>query len=250
MGPTFVIRLDDICPTMRWASMDRAAILFRELDIRPLIGVVPDNRDPTLMLDPPRGDFWDLVRAWAADGWAVAQHGYQHLYVSPSSGMLGIASRSEFAGLPFDEQRRKLSLGREVLMARGIEADTFMAPAHSLDAVTVRALRDQGFRYVTDGFGLFPYDVDGMTFVPQLFGSPLHLGIGVYTVCLHLNEMSAARLERFERFCRQHRREIIDFHTARAIRGPRFLGPWTGWPLALGLRGARQLRARLRISAS
>ncbi len=249
-GPKFVIRLDDVCPTLRWASMDKAAALFAELGIRPLIGVVPDNRDEHLIIDPPRPNFWELVRAWVNAGWVVAQHGYQHRYVNRSPGVLRIGSRSEFAGLPFEEQHRKLSLGHRLLEERGIDADTFMAPSHSFDAATLAAMRAVGMKYVTDGFGLFPYEADSLTFVPQLFASPWHFGVGIYTVCLHVNDMDEAGLARLARFCHSRRQDIIDFREASAIRGPRVLTGWTGWTLAHGIRGARHLRARVKISLS
>ena len=42
----FIIRLDDIAENMHWDFMDKAEKLFDEFNIKPVLGVIPDNRDP------------------------------------------------------------------------------------------------------------------------------------------------------------------------------------------------------------
>ena len=54
----------------------------------------------------------------------------------------------------------------------------FMAPSHSFDADTLRALRDLDFTSITDGFGFYPYDLHGLTAVPQLVAFKLRLILG------------------------------------------------------------------------
>lgn len=242
MSPRFVIRLDDVCPGLKWSAMERAQRVFEANGIKPLLGVVPDNRDPQLDVSPPRGDFWPWLRERAKAGWTIAQHGYQHVYGTKDAGCLKINRRSEFAGLPYDEQREKLRLGRELLGAQGLPTDVFMAPAHSFDALTLKALKELGFTTVTDGFGLYPFERDGLTFVPQLFATPRHFGFGVYTVCLHLNEMSDRSLAALEDFCRRRRGDLVDFPRAAALRGPGLVNGPAGWILGRGLRLARRLR--------
>jgi predicted deacetylase len=246
MRSKFVIRLDDIAPGMNWEAMDRVARAFDALGIRPLLGVVPDNRDPGLDVGPPRVDFWERLRNWAGQGWSIAQHGYQHVYCTSDAGLLRINPRSEFAGLSYETQREKLSLGREILKAQGLATDVFMAPAHSFDRDTLRALADLGFTSVTDGYGLFPYRSEGLTFVPQLFSKPYHCGIGVYTVCLHLNTISGPALSDLEEFCRRRRADIVGFPEAAATRGPKRLNAVSGWLLGNGTRALRRIRLRIR----
>ena len=77
-----LLRFDDICPTMNWGTWDAGRGPDGPLGLRPILAVVPDNRDPKLVAGPPRADFWERVRGWQARGWTIALHGYQHLYVT------------------------------------------------------------------------------------------------------------------------------------------------------------------------
>ena len=43
------VRMDDITPDMNWDNFYFFQELFRETGITPLLGVVPDNRDPKLI---------------------------------------------------------------------------------------------------------------------------------------------------------------------------------------------------------
>ena len=58
----YILRFDDICPTMNWAAWEAIEALLTRHDVRPILAVVPDNRDPKLVVDPPMADFWAQVR--------------------------------------------------------------------------------------------------------------------------------------------------------------------------------------------
>ena len=48
------------------------------LNIKPMMAVIPDNRDRELMVNAPGvGDFWNSVRSWQEHGWTIGLHGYQ-----------------------------------------------------------------------------------------------------------------------------------------------------------------------------
>ena len=49
-----LIRFDDICPTMNFEEFDKAIDLMDELDIKPLIGVIPKCEDDILKIDAPK----------------------------------------------------------------------------------------------------------------------------------------------------------------------------------------------------
>ena len=55
-------RMDDITPAMNWERFRKIEDLFKKYDIRPLIGVVPDNRDPKLSPDEECSSFWEEVK--------------------------------------------------------------------------------------------------------------------------------------------------------------------------------------------
>ena len=99
---------------------DRIAAVLDELAIQPIVAIVPDNRDPSLNVAPPREDFWERVRGWQAAGWFIALHGHQHLYETRDAGLMGINPFSEFAGLPYETQKLKLVSAIRSCVAMGL----------------------------------------------------------------------------------------------------------------------------------
>ena len=66
----FIIRLDDVAENMNWEMMERATNLFDKFEIKPVLGVIPNNQDPELMSYPKiNANFWDQVRLWKNKGW-------------------------------------------------------------------------------------------------------------------------------------------------------------------------------------
>jgi len=208
----FILRLDDICPRMDWAKFLRLKKTIDAYNLKPLIGVIPDNKDVTLMPDPPKKNFWTLMRKYQRQGWTIAQHGFEHLYHTKDGGMFDISTQAEFAGLSLQQQVEMLAKGRAILKYQGLESDIFMAPSHSMDWNTVAALKMTNFKYVTDGYGLYPYEQEGLIFVPQLFESGLNFGKGIYTLCLHTNQMDTEKhFQKLEAFIVKNAAHFISF---------------------------------------
>src|SRR5512140_1506539 len=111
----YLLRFDDICPTMNWKVWSEIESLLAERKLKPILAVVPDNQDPALRVDPPAENYWERVRMWQSSGWEIALHGYQHRYVSRHVGMVTVRKKSEFAGIPAAEQEEKLKRGIEIL---------------------------------------------------------------------------------------------------------------------------------------
>ena len=44
--------MDDICENMNWELMNRCELLFDKYEIKPLLGVIPANKDPELLAYP------------------------------------------------------------------------------------------------------------------------------------------------------------------------------------------------------
>lgn len=198
MSCEYLIRFDDICPTMNWRVWDRVEPILAGAGVKPLLAVVPDNRDPELAVDAPASGFWDRVRGWQQRGWAIGLHGFQHRYVTGSAGLLGRNRYSEFAGLPEPEQDRKLTEAFEIFRRNQVSPDAWVAPAHSFDAATVRVLRRLGVRCVSDGYARYPYTChEGLMWVPQQLGKFRRMPAGVWTVCLHVNNWSDEDVELF-----------------------------------------------------
>jgi predicted deacetylase len=210
----YLIRFDDICPTMNWAAWEVIESLLTRHGVRPILAVVPDNQDPKLIVDQPRADFWEQVRRWQAKGYTIALHGYQHVYVNQNPGMLKLNPQSEFAGLPRTEQQAKLRRALAIFADHEIRAEAWVAPSHSFDLNTVDILRELGLMVISDGLWPRPFtEASGMTWVPQqLWGFRAAPG-GVWTICNHHNTWSELRLNQFAESLRDYRSRITDLPT-------------------------------------
>ena len=206
----YIIRLDDITPTMDWERFNRIREVFQKYHICPLIGVVPDNRDENLNRQESRQDFWEIICSLQQQGWSIAQHGTYHCYETKDSGILGINPFSEFAGLPYEKQYQKLQTGKKILEGNHIKSDIFMAPGHTYDKNTLKALEECGFQTVTDGLYYRPYHEGDILFIPcRLQGYKKSSGID--TICLHTNSMSDADIQELEEFIKANHDVILPF---------------------------------------
>jgi predicted deacetylase len=252
--PRLLLRFDDICPTMRWSIWNEVEDILIKTGVRPIMAVVPDNRDGDLIFDPPDANFWTRVRAWQERGWTIGLHGYQHRYITKETGMFGRMPLSEFAGLPLDVQEAKLRNALQIFHQQNVFPELWVAPAHSFDANTVAALSNVGMRTISDGYALYPYqDADGITWIPQQLGRFRNMPFGVWTICHHINDWTSrevAQLDRdlskfaaqfasmpglVERY-KQRRRSLLDEGTSGFLR--------------LGRRAGRFIREHRKREAS
>jgi predicted deacetylase len=205
----YIFRMDDITPRMDWGRFEALLTLLRRFRVKPLLGVIPDNCDESLNLQPPRADFWEQLRNLArCDAVDIAQHGYQHR-LTPNTGpaligpRYGVKELTEFAGLPLSEQLTKIQRGQEILRHNGLDTKYWMAPNHSFDRHTLLALRSAGFTALTDGVALFPTVDSGLICIPQQLWKPRWMPTGVITVCLHSNEITTDEVAALRAFLRQ-----------------------------------------------
>jgi len=255
MRTRFILRFDDICPTMNWRTWRQLEGTLYDLNIKPLMAVVPDNRDRDLMVSAPVvDDFWNNVRSWQARGWTIGLHGYQHRYLTQTAGMYGRMPRSEFAGLPYEIQEIKLRNAIRIFSEQRVSPQVWVAPAHSFDATTVAILSKLGVRIISDGYAIYPYqDAEGVTWIPQQFGKFRKLPFGVWTICCHLNDWTNGETERF----RQDLAKYRDHFTAVTEVVESFRERRRNWfdlgasrLLELGIRLGRPLRDNLRRTRS
>jgi peptidoglycan/xylan/chitin deacetylase (PgdA/CDA1 family) len=212
----YIIRIDDIHPRLDWAGFWRLRALFERFDIKPLLSVIPENKDETLFREKAYPDFWNLMRELQAQEWAIGMHGYQHVYVNKEGGVLGLHKGSEFAGLRYEEQREKLRMGKEVLARERLSTDVFVAPGHAFDDTTVRALEDTGFRYISDGIAFWPFQKWNMVWIPQIAATPRRFPFGIITFCIHPQSFQEKNFEELESFLQRYRSFIVPFDWAGA----------------------------------
>ncbi len=207
------VRMDDITPDMNWDNFSFFRDLFDKAGITPLLGIVPKNSDKNLQIEPEREDFYEIMKGLKQEGYVLAMHGYQHLYTTKKGGCFPLNHFSEFAGVPYEQQKRMLADGKRILSENGIETDIFMAPAHSYDNNTLRALKEVGFTKLTDGFGTTPYLWKEMVFYPisfRLAGS-LKKQKGYTTLVIHANTINDSDRQRYTTLFAQNRETFISY---------------------------------------
>ena len=213
----FLIRLDDIAENMDWDMMEKATDLFDKFNIKPILGIIPNNKDPELLNYPKKNiEFWDQVRAWKQKGWEIAMHGNNHVYdkICSKTDYLGLGGSSEFCDHPYEEQYKKLKEGLEKFNSENIKIKIFFAPNHTFDKNTILALKKCGINQILDGYGLMPYEENGMQFVPQLFYKLYTVPFGVQTFQIHLNYFKQKDFEEFEKFIKSNLKKIITYEQA------------------------------------
>lgn len=245
MTARYLLRFDDICPTMNWTVWSAIEPMLEKHRISPLIAVVPDNQHPKLNVQQARADFWQWVRERQAAGWCIAMHGYQHLYDSDQAGIMGINTRSEFAGHPEDVQREKLARGLAIFRENGVRADAWIAPGHSFDETTVRLLLELGVDTISDGFFLSPVQHLGAYWIPQQFWHFRPMPGGLWTVCLHHNAYGEAEISQLRRWLGEYSDRMLSVSETRKLYPPRPPG-WGDRGFAALIPGLRAIRRRLR----
>ena len=205
-----LIRIDDIAENMNWKLMDKCEILFDSLHIKPLLGVIPFNKDPELLSYPKNSNFWDRVRAWKNKGWEISMHGSSHLYnqQTKKKDYFNYGGDSEFYGLDYSFQLEKIKLGSKKFEEEGIAIRSFFAPNHTYDLNTLRALSDSGIKIVVDGYGLFPFYKHDLLFIPQLFHKKVMLPFGTQSTQIHLNYYNEKDFNKFEKFILKNKNKI------------------------------------------
>ena len=209
-----LIRIDDVAENMNWKLMKKSEALFEEYSIKPLVGVIPNNKDKDLLKFEKINNFWSIVRKWEKNGWEIAMHGYDHIYSSHSKNKddyFNYGGSSEFYGLSLSEQKEKIKKGLAIFKKENISVRAFFAPNHIYDENTFDALKSFGIHQVIDGYGLFPYKKNDIIFTPQLFYKNILLPFGLQSTQIHLNFWNDDDFTIFEHFIKKNYKKIISY---------------------------------------
>ena len=211
-----LIRLDDICENMKWNFMEKCENLFDEINIKPVLGVIPNNKDSELLKYPQKKKFWNIVRSWQQKGWTIAMHGNTHSYDSETNkkDYFKYGGKSEFFGHPLEEQKKRIKLGLEKFNSEGINIRVFFAPNHTYDKNTFIALKNYCLNEIIDGYGLMPYRELDINFIPQLFYKNIMLPYGIQSTQIHLNYWKKEDFEIFKKFIIKNKNKIITYDQA------------------------------------
>jgi predicted deacetylase len=170
---TIVFRYDDYANQTSPLDFDRGLIdAFREHDLRATFTVIPFERQKqedeeyyetipkkVVPLTPEKAAL--LTEGIEAGTLEVVLHGYIHREVRPERPW------TEFAGVPLEEQSRRISEGKQALEeAVGCEVKAFVPPFNTYDGNTLRVLQEQGFRTLSAGWLPVPEGDHELKFLP------------------------------------------------------------------------------------
>ena len=212
-----VVRLEDICPTMDMDKFNKFRAFFDETGIKPLLCVVPDNKDPKLVKGTYNQDFWELVRELKNNGYSIAMHGTHHLSTGKSIGLISGDVPTEYAGLSYDSQLKKLREGKHALSQLDLDTEVFAAPNHSYDRETLKACSKLGLRYISDGMSKNPYMLEGVKCIP-VSPSWRHHKSGLLTMCIYTNNENVYGRETTFEFLRENLYNVISFEEACELK--------------------------------
>lgn len=203
----YILRLDDASDYMdleKWMRMER---LLDKYQIKPIFGIIPKNGDESLVSKYQQNpEFWTLMHSWIDKGWIPAMHGYEHRYVTEDGGINPVNKRSEFAGLPYEEQAEKIRKGYQILDQHGIKPEIFFAPSHTFDKNTLKGIKaETPIRIISDTVAWDVYKDGDFWFIPQQSGSVRKLPFKTVTFCYHPNTMSDKAFEDLKLFIQKNK---------------------------------------------
>jgi predicted deacetylase len=221
----YLLRVDDLCPTVHERRWQRLAAIIREFHIHPILAVVPDNQDSELRSSPPDPAFWAQMRAMQSAGAAIAIHGYRHQCVQCGKSILPFHSHTEFSGRSVEEQREMLLAGLRILRAEGLNPQLWVAPRHGFDWNTLTALREEGIGYLSDGIARRPFLRGGVVWIPQQIWAPVERSRGLWTICLHPNTTTRSVAQDLRDFLSRHAARFTSFDRVVKHYEPQELNP-------------------------
>lgn len=216
----YLIRLDDACPYMDKVKWGRMEDILDRYKIKPLVGIIPANIDPATMLEAEDKDFWSKARGWEEKGWTIALHGFNHVCESSTGGVNPVHKRSEFAGIPYENQAKKIIEGYSLLKDKGFDVEWFFAPSHTFDKNTLKVIKENTpIRYICDMIATKPYVENGLIFVPCQMGKLREMPIsGYWCACYHPNVLKDEEFIALEEFLKNHCDDFLSFNELPTAR--------------------------------
>lgn len=219
----YIIRLDDACEKRDVEKWDKIENLLDNYSIKPIVGIIPNCKDPDMDQYSLDESFWERAISWQKKGWIIALHGFEHVFHTQEGGINPVNYYSEFAGVSLDKQKEKIRQGLEILNLHDLNAEVFFAPAHTFDNNTIEALKCcSKIRFISDTVANDLYvGSDGITYIPQQSGRVRKLPFKTVTFCYHPNNMNQAAFDELEKFLVKYRK---NFSTLKLTESKRRLG--------------------------
>ena len=213
MSAEYILRLDDACSTMDIVKWNRIENICDNFLIKPIIAVVPNNKDKKLIKNNIDLNFWNKVRGWQNKGWHIALHGYDHVYTSNNSGLVPFNNKSEFAGVSLKTQLEKTQKGINIFEKEKVKTKIWIAPAHTFDQNTLKAIKlGSDIDIISDGISLRPFKRFGFKWLPQTIWHFRKMPFGLWTACCHPNEMTDRGIDELEKFIQINAKNFVDIN--------------------------------------
>ena len=197
----YLLRLDDSCSTQKKENWDEIEKILDKLQIKPIVAVIPFNKDKNLFLDHEDKNYWTKVKNWEKKGWEIALHGHSHLYhkVNKNDLIFPFYNRSEFGGLDLKTQCNLMTESYKHFLDNDIKPNIWIAPSHTFDKNSLIALKNSTeIKYVSDGIALEPFKFMDLVFFPQQLWEPKKKLFGVWTICIHPNSMDKKSISKLQ----------------------------------------------------
>lgn len=215
MKKKYLIRVDDICNGCNLKNFLKFKKILLKYKIKPIIAVIPNNRDPNLLYQKLETNkiFWKRIKNLQQNlGWTIGMHGYNHIYSNSNSGMLKINKFSEFAGVSEKIQSLKIKEGIKIFKKYKIFPQLFIAPAHSFDSNTLKSLKKNSIDCISDGFFKFPgIDNNNVMWIPQQLWSFQNKNQGIWTINFHINNWKKKDFDFFEKNLQLFKGQFTNF---------------------------------------
>lgn len=192
----YLLRFDDINPKMNWKKFNKLKLIINKYKIKSILGVIPKCKDKSISNFPEYKNYLTELQKMKSEGDYIAQHGFTHITDSKERGLYGNQKKSEFAGLDYQTQYKRILKGKKLLIKNKLWQPIFMAPYHSFDKTTLKVLQKLDFKVITDGFSRYPYNLNGMKLIPQISAMPLPTNLPLISqLCIHVNTLNDAKLK-------------------------------------------------------
>lgn len=242
----YLLRFDDLCPTVLRRRWERFLPLIEEFGIKPILAVVPDNRDRDLMRNEPDPEFWAGMRAMEAAGATIGLHGYQHICRNIGKSLVPLHLHSEFCGISRDRQQQWIETGLQILRGHGLDPRIWVAPRHGFDLNTLAALRRVGMKMLSDGFARVPFKRGGLIWIPQQLWRPKKKSKGLWTICVHPNTSGEDQVQELRAFLGEYAAQFTSVDRVKAEMKPAKLSASERLYEALALLRVRVSKSRKR----
>lgn len=197
MTAKYLVRLDDASESMDFDKWSQVEQVLRSQSIKPIVGLIPMNRDHTVMRGNPNSRLYrQTISRWRSYGWSFAMHGTTHeMQATGDTLIFPVKRRLEQANQPIEAYEELLSKAYNRLKDLGVDVKLWISPGHAITQERVELIhKTLSIDIFSDGYSIRPISKYGVKWLPCQLSSLRWRPFGLWTACLHPNTMSRATI--------------------------------------------------------